>query len=75
MKANEKDGPAAVAVKYTPAEIATLARTEARRLRRLAADGAITVAVGPTAWANFLDSVAALAEERMAESPASALAA
>jgi hypothetical protein len=75
MKANEKDSTAPCVVKYDAAEIAILARTEARRLRRLAEDGAIVVPIGPGAWARFLEAVAQLADDRVAESPTSALAA
>jgi hypothetical protein len=75
MKANAKDTSRPAVVKYDATEIALLARTTAERMRRQANDGATTVPVVPSAWAHFLDSVAALAEQRMAESPASALAA
>lgn len=75
MKANEKDRTAPCVVKYDAADIAILARMEARRLRRLAEDGAIVVPIGPGAWARFLECVAELADDRAAESPLRPLAA
>jgi hypothetical protein len=75
MKDSINVGSQPAIVKYDAAEIGILARTEARRLRRLAEDGAIVVPIGPGAWARFLECVADLADDRAAESPLRPLAA